>query len=235
MSSSPELLGRLLVLSGGLAVDSNMEDTLTRVCALAVDALPACDFAGITIMRDGKPETTAFTDPTSPEIDAAQYESGSGPCLDAFRQGRAFFIEDTHEELRWPEFAKAAADHGIRSTMSLPLNAEESTLGALNLYSGAVRAFPETDTEEVELFATHGAVVLANAQAYWASQTLSQQLREAMSSRAVIEQAKGVLMGRHRIDADAAFEMLKVESQRSNRKLRVIAQETIDSLQATVE
>ena len=230
MSSPPELLGRLLALSGGLAVDSNMKDTLTRVCALAVDALPACDFAGVTIMRGGKPETTAFTDPTSPEIDAAQYESGSGPCLDAFREGQKFFIEDTHDEPRWPEFASAAAAHGIRSTVSLPLNVDDNTLGALNLYSAVVRAFPADDIEEVELFATHGAVVLANAQAFWAAHALSEQLREAMASRAVIEQAKGVLMSRHRISADAAFAMLKQQSQRTNRRLRFLAQETVDSV-----
>jgi GAF domain-containing protein len=110
----------------------------------------------------------------------------------------------------------------VRSTLSLPLNTEDSILGALNLYSRQTGAFDGND-QIVSVFVAHAATSLANSHAYWAAQTLSEQLQEALESRAVIEQAKGVLIAGHRVDPDDAFEMLKVRSQHENRKLRDVA------------
>ncbi len=110
----------------------------------------------------------------------------------------------------------------MRSTLSLPLNTEDSILGALNLYSRQVSAFDGND-QIVSVFVAHAATSLANSHAYWAAQTLNEQLQEALESRAVIEQAKGVLIVEHRCDPDDAFEMLRTRSQRENRKLRDVA------------
>src|SRR5215218_10097303 len=86
-------------------IDEQLDATLTRVAQLAVNELPECAMAGITLIREQKPVTAAFTDSAAPEIDSAQYETGKGPCLDAFRQRQVFRVEDTREEDRWPEFA----------------------------------------------------------------------------------------------------------------------------------
>src|SRR5215212_4522809 len=117
-------------LSRLLVNEEALDDTLQRVADLACRNLGGADLAGLTLLRDGKPTTAVFTDPTSPEIDSAQYETGEGPCLDAFRKNAVFRIEDTRSDTRWPAFAKVAADYGVLSTLSLPLSAGPEALGA---------------------------------------------------------------------------------------------------------
>ena len=208
-----------------------MAETLLEVSRITTDAVPAAELAGITMLGDnGKPTTAVFTDPDAPEIDAAQYASGAGPCLDAWRERRVVRIDDmTNAGARYSEFAKAACDHGVESVLSLPLVAANNGLGALNLYARIAGGFTEEDeTLGLEL-ASAAATVLANASAYWAANQLSQQLGQAMRSRAVIEQAKGILMARSpHLSADEAFEVLRKASQRENVKLREIAQRIVD-------
>jgi GAF domain-containing protein len=182
----------------------------------------------VTLLRDGKPSTTVYTDPTSPQIDSAQYETGIGPCLEAFRQQRVFRVDSTAEDEQFPAFSQAAAEHGIQSTISFPLAVRGNGIGALNLYSKQLGAF-SADAEKVGMvFADQASVALANAQLYASAYRMTQQLQEALTSRAVIDQAKGILMGQHRVGADEAFDILRTTSQRENRKLRDLAQELVD-------
>lgn len=208
--------------------DGTLEETLQRVADLAARAVPPAAMTAMTMLVDEKPTTAVFTDEAAHEIDQAQYETGSGPCLDAFRHARVYRIDSTERDDRWPEFARAAAEHGIRSTLSLPMIAWDRGVGALNFYSEQEAGFSGEDEEGGRAFAQQAAIALANAQAYWDAHTLSEGLNEAMKSRAVIEQAKGVLMAGSGVDADAAFEMLKRASQRTNRKLRDIAAEIVE-------
>jgi GAF domain-containing protein len=217
----------IAALSGFFVGEGTLAETLQRVADLTAKAVPPAAMTGITMLVDGKPATAVFTDETAPEIDQAQYETGSGPCLDAFRDGCVYRIDRTEDEDRWPEFAKSAFDHGIRSTLSLPMVAWERGIGALNCYSRDEAAFTEADEVAGTAFARQASIALANAQAYWDAHDLSENLAEAMRSRAVIEQAKGVLVERSGVDADGAFDVLKRASQRSNRKLRDIAAEIV--------
>src|SRR3954469_13540946 len=123
-----EFVEALVTLSGGLPADRGLEDTLARVAELATEQIAGCDFAGCTLVRDGKATTAVFTDPMSPEIDSAQYESGRGPCLDAYRHRGVYRLADTHAENSGPEFSEAAAEHGIRSTISFPLAGEQAAI-----------------------------------------------------------------------------------------------------------
>jgi GAF domain-containing protein len=215
--------------SGELAqlvvTDDPLDATLLRVAELATKEIDGCDMAGITLMRDGTPVTAAFTDSVAPEIDTAQYDTGQGPCLQAFLTNSTLRIDDTRTETRWPDFARAAAEHGVLSTLSLPLIVGANALGALNLYSRSPNTFPGDDSSMV--FALQASVVLANAQAFWAAQHLADQLENALESRAVIEQAKGVLLARTGCSLDEAFDLLRVASQNQNRKLRDIAADVV--------
>ena len=221
-----EFVEALLGLSHASVSDGDIEVLLARIADLATVQLDGCDMAGVTIMGEGGPITAVFTDPAAPDIDAEQYRTGRGPCLDAFREGTILRIDDTARDDRWPEFAIAAKERGVRSTLSLPLRTEHEAIGALNLYSRRVGNFAENE-QIASVFVTHAASILANAQAYWAAQTLSEQLQEALTSRAIIEQAKGVLMAERRCSADDAFEILKRESQSANRKVRDIAADIV--------
>jgi len=222
-----EFVEQLLGLARLEVDDRSLLALLQRVADLAVDQLDGCDMAGVTLVRGETPTTAVFTEAAAPEIDQAQYETGRGPCVDAYRTGEILRIDDTLADVRWPEFAASAAEHGVRSTLSLPLHTGDAVLGALNLYSRSTRTFEGND-QIVSVFVAQAATSLANSHAYWAAQMLSEQLQEALESRAVIEQAKGVLMVEHGCDPDAAFEMLRVRSQHENRKLRVIAAEIVE-------
>ena len=100
-----------------LVGESPITDALQRVVDLAARALPVA-FTGITMLADDKPTTWVFSDPSASEIDQAQYEAGTGPCLDAFRTGEVLAIDSTERDERWPAFSQAAFAHGIRSTLS---------------------------------------------------------------------------------------------------------------------
>lgn len=231
MSDQDSLREGLVALSQFFVGDQTLSDTLNRVSHLANQTIPASEMVGITMLVEGRPATAVFTDEAAPEIDSAQYETGIGPCLDAFRHGEVLVIDDTEKDERWAPFSEAAAARGIRSTLSLPLVVNHEGIGALNLYSRDAAAFDDSDVEVGTAFATQAAIALANAQAYWDAYQLGVDLRTAMQSRAVIEQAKGMLMATQRCSADEAFQILVRASQRENRKLREMADELVNKNQ----
>jgi len=214
MFAETPLSASLASLSRFFVSDSTMQETLDRVADLCRQAIPAAAIVGLTMMIEGRPRTAVFTDPTSPEIDQAQYDTGEGPCLDAYRNNVVNRIPDVLADGPWPAFRAAAADHGIRSTLSMPLTVHRGMLGALNLYSLIPAGFTSDDEETASQFAAHAAVVLANANAYWDARQLGERLDQAMQARAIIEQAKGILMVSDRCSADDAFNTPVVASQR---------------------
>lgn len=227
MSDAP-LNESLAALSRFFVGDGTFEDTLQRVTDLTVDAIDGAELAGLTMISEGHKRTAVFTDELAPEIDRAQYESGEGPCIEAFETGEIQTIESTLEDGPWPEFRQAATEHGIRSTLSLPMLVDKQTVGAMNLYSRHEHGFSGQDHDLGLLFAGQAAIVLANTEAYWDAHHLSLRLREAMSSRSVIEQAKGMLMAAQGCDEGEAFDLLVQASQRENVKVRDVAQRIVE-------
>jgi GAF domain-containing protein len=202
-------------------------ETLDQVAIFAVKALRA-DMAGLTLLYpDGKARTAAFTDDAAVEVDDAQYKSDRGPCLEAFRTKMLISVTDTAADDRWPEFAEAAVAHDVRSSLSAPLVIAGEGIGALNLYSARIGHFMEDFEDDAQLFAAEAAVALANAQAYWEQASLAAGLRDAMTSRATIEQAKGVIMATAGVGPDEAFDLLRQQSQHENRKLRDLAADLV--------
>jgi GAF domain-containing protein len=217
-------------LSSFFVGESTMETTLHRVAELACSGVPGVTYAGMSLkMPHRKVATTVYNHPDVPEIDQAQYDANSGPCLDALRSGEINRIDSTPRDQRWPEFSQACVTHGIFSTLSLPLTVESETSGALNLYASESDAFDEEKTRTAVLFAAQAAVVLANASAYWGARAKAEQLELALASRAVIDQAKGIVMGTLRCTPDEAFEILIKQSQQQNVKLKVVAEEIVQN------
>lgn len=230
MSSDPRA-DALSALARFQVTDVSVGDTLTLISEITLAAVPTAAIAGMTMLGDdGQPITGVYTDHQSPEIDAAQYRDRHGPCLDAWRGGRVVSVPSVQRAAEeYPAFAKACAHHGVRSTLSLPMISGEVSIGAMNLYSFDEGSFDDDDiTLGVDL-AEAAASVLANVSAYWTAFEMSQQLSEAMASRAIIEQAKGMLMARTPdLSADDAFTLLRQASQRENVKLREIARRIVE-------
>jgi GAF domain-containing protein len=170
--------------------------------------------------------TAAFAD----AVDESQYSAGYGPCLEALRSGVTVVVEDQRTEKRWPQYSPEAAAAGVGSSVSVPLLIEDKHIAALNIYGAEPHAFTAEAVQVAEDLAVYAAVVINNADLYFGATTKAEQMAEAMSSRAVIEQAKGVLMGGRRCDADEAFGILVKLSQQSHRKLRDVAQSIIDQI-----
>jgi GAF domain-containing protein len=211
--------------------NQTLAESLHQVAELITLALPQTDHVGVTMMAEGKLATSIFTHPEVPEIDQAQYRTGDGPCIDAYRHGTVYIIEDTGMPGRWQEFRDSARRHGVLSTMSLPLITHDGTIGAMNLYAESLRAYDRDDERTGMLFSSQAAFLLANAQAYWDARTLSENLEQAMRSRATIEQAKGIIMSTMRCGPDEAMQLLIRQSQDQNIKLRELASELVRKTQ----
>ena len=209
-----------------LRAGESWDETLQRVADLTCVTIPGCTTGSVTLWRADAPYTIVSTDELARTVDAAQYETLEGPCLDASRYGETYVVTDLATERRWPVFAAMARRHGVRSSLSLPLSVRGTPIGALNLYSAERGAFAGA-VEAGRVFAAQASVAIANAEVYAASRRLAEQLQEAMASRAVIEQAKGVLMAEQRCSPDAAFELLRHASQRENVPLREIARRIV--------
>ena len=222
MDAGREALQRFLAGADDLATMH------TKMVLIATETIPACDIASLTMLqRDGTPRTPAFSHKTALQLDEVQYGLGDGPCLAAIRH-RGMEHISTASETRWPRFTEAAVERGVLATLSLPLGNHEAVVGALNLYSETIAEYDDASRELACVFADQLGVAAATVIRLAEGYELAEQLQQAMESRAVIEQAKGILMAHQRCRPDDAFEMLARASQNQNRKLRAIATEIVE-------
>lgn len=224
----------LTELSVLLVDGESLDERLQRVIDLAVRTIPGCDAAGVTLVTGERPRTAAHTNVSTLVVDRVQYEIGDGPCLDAIRRCVVNRVDINEAEDLWPAFTEAAEAAGIASFLAAPLLVHKEPLGALNLYSHDPAGFDALDEAFISLFSTQAAASVANSLRYTDIATLARQLEAALASRAVIEQAKGVLMARHNLDANQAFELLRHQSQHQNVKLRVVAHDVVASTQSVL-
>jgi GAF domain-containing protein len=217
-------------LSRVVLADRSLADVLGEITVLASRAVPGAESTSITLVRGDKAFTAAHHGEMALVADELQYERGYGPCMDAGRGGVVLRVDDMRTERRWPDYTARVVDVGVRSSLSVPLPWQGSAIGALNIYSSKPAAFATPESEEAGTSVAEAiAVAVANADAHDRLADQARNMRLAMESRAVIEQAKGVLMAQRRIDADQAFEILRDASQRYNRKLREIAVGIVES------
>ncbi|BBG02184.1 GAF domain-containing protein [Pseudonocardia autotrophica] len=216
-------------LTGELLSSGSVADILARVVAAVHRVVLAADLVSVTLRdADGTFHTPIETGPAASDIDAAQYRSGRGPCVESARaDGPALaYSDDLRSEERWPEFSEAAVGHGYRSVLATSLvpDALPPRLpGALNVYARSAGAFVPADRDRLLLLSTHATLALATCTAVSAAGLQEAQLRQAIASRDVIGQAKGILMARRGLTADAAFDVLRRTSQDLNVKLVELA------------
>jgi GAF domain-containing protein len=203
--------------------DTDLQAILQRIAELAKGALPGADEVSVTLVRDGRPHTAAFTAELALACDERQYDVGYGPCLDAAAGAVTLSLPDMDHDWRWPEYTPRAVEAGVRSSLSIGLPLVEAVTGALNVYARKAYAFDDEAIKLAQAFGHYAAVAAANAHAYDSQATLAQQMKAAMAGRAVIEQAKGIIMRERRCTADEAFAILAKLSQQTNRKLRDVA------------
>jgi GAF domain-containing protein len=216
-----EALARVVV------ADREPSEVLTEITGIARRAMPSVEAASVTLIREDKPFTVAYDGQMALDADELQYERGYGPCVDAGRAGQMFLVDDMRTEQRWPDYAQNVLACGVLSSLSVPLPFQSVTIGALNTYAGQPKVFDDDDLELAQEVAAWIAVAVGNAEAAARISDDLIQLRTVMTSRACIEQAKGILIERHETTEDEAFTMLAHASQRTNTKLRDVAAELV--------
>lgn len=220
-------------IMSGLALDlqseNDREATLAAIVRSAVATVPGTSWAGISLIRGSRITAEATTHDLVREVDRLQADLGEGPCIHAIRHNHTVRIDDlADEDQRWPRFADKAADRGVRSLLAFQLFVRAETLGALNLYGDAPAAFTG-DAEIIgDVFASHAAVALAEA-------IQDHQLTEALRSRDIIGQAKGILMLRHRLTGQQAFNLLVRASQAANMKLVNVADWLVNDVENHID
>ncbi|HET7486478.1 MAG TPA: GAF and ANTAR domain-containing protein [Acidimicrobiales bacterium] len=233
MTDYPDELWRSVAdLSGLLLAEETQETTLRRVSDLAVRSIASCDAVGMTLFVDGQPTTRAATGGLVYEVDHYQYDINEGPCLQTVLDNTIVAVADMADEPRWPRFCEHAAERGVHASLSLPLAVRGKVLGALNLYAHEAGAFGDADRKTGVMFAAQAAAALANALTYFAAVKVAGELREALDSRAVIDQAMGILIGENGYSQELAFETLRTTSQSQNCKLRHVAEEIVRTAMA---
>lgn len=207
-------------LAGMLADAPSPHELLERAVALAVDVVPGCEQAGISLLENGKVETPVSIGELAAACDALQEKLGEGPCITALLEASIVRIDDLREDDRWPQFGAGAEEIGVRSMVACRLATQRDKLGALNLYAASPGAFTPESEALAAGYAAHVGLALS-------ALDRESNLRRALHSRELIGQAMGILMERHRIIASQAFDIMVHASQRTNVKLRVIAEELV--------
>jgi GAF domain-containing protein len=224
-----ESLRQLSALAGAVLGQDDLPSTLQAVTRIAVATIPGCEGSSLTAYRDGHPSVVAADDDWSRALDELQYAEREGPCLDAARTGNAFRVRDLAEDTRWPIYAERAVGLGARSMVSLPMSSDGKIVGALNMYCRTPDGFTAEEVALAELMAAQAGIAMQVAASFFQHRDLAEQMRQALASRARIEQAKGVLMGARGCTEEEAFDLLVELSQTSNRKLRDVAEAVVDS------
>jgi GAF domain-containing protein len=229
--SSPEVTTALEQLGRLSLRDLSMDELLKSISELSTSVMPGRPDTSVTVVVRSKAQTVASSGELATELDEKQYELDDGPCLHTARSGDVTEIHDTRTDPRWPDYARSAADHGCLSSFSVPLaiDDEAQVTGAMNVYAREPEAFDDASRGAALAFASYATVAAGNLHAFRGAQDVADNLRVALESRAVIDQAKGILMERHKFTADQAFQMLAQASMATNVKVRDVADHLVST------
>jgi GAF domain-containing protein len=225
--STIEVRDALQELAGIALAEHSLHSVLQTVADLTKRVLPGVIEASVSLLVSDKAITVVSTGQLAVDLDERQYGRGHGPCLHAASTGETVEITDARTDPRWADYMPTAVDRGSLSSLSVPLGSPEKIGAALNIYAGEAAAFDDGSRDAAKRFARFAGVAVANMHAYQNARELSDNLQAALEYRAVIDQAKGILIERHRLTADQAFKMLAQASMATNRKLRDVAEQLV--------
>ena len=216
-------------LAGLLLSTDSFEGLLQGVAELSVRVVEPAATCGITLAQDDRVITVASADALAGELDEQQYKHETGPCLQALACGEVVEAADLATEDRWDGYPVIAMAHGILAVLSTPLIVDDKPVGVLNLYARAARSFTAVDRQLAGLLAGQAAIAVTAALRHYDEVTLTDNLRIALSSRSVIDQAIGIVMAQGQCGPEDAFVTLRAISQRRNVKLRVVAADLVNA------
>ena len=203
------------------------QELLNEVVVLSTYICPPDSYVSVIVGDPEQPKAMATSGRVAQVFDAVQLEAGDGPSKEVWAHGVSTLVVEREDEERWQEFWERVPDEELGSLIVAPIRVGDEVLGVLNVYAKAPHAFGREDFKQIEFFAEALGAVLHHVDEERQLRTLAGQLEEAMRSREVIEQAKGVLMAKYACTADEALEKLKKVSQDKNVRVRILAQEIV--------
>jgi anti-anti-sigma factor len=209
--------------------DEALDGALRLAVLLAQAAVGAADGVSVSLRRHGHLSTVAATNQTISSMDARQYASGEGPCVQASAEGHWFYAESLETETRWPTFTPLARALGINAILSSPLVVEDRPVGALNIYSRIPGSFSQRDQQLASAFAAQTSTILSEADIHMTEDHLALRFQGALRSREVIAQAQGVLMERGGLSDLDAYGALRRFSLAHGRPLQERAEQIVFS------
>ena len=194
----------------------------------AAKALFKAEGAGLMLVGEGEVlRWVTATDARAQSLEAAQERLGEGPCVEAFHQHVVQQISDSATEQRWPELARVLRHDGVHALLSVPVEVAQGTVGTLNLYLREPREWDHSEVNAAEIYGRLVGSLLGSALAAELKGQLIEQLQWALEHRILVEQAKGVLMGREGISADAAYQRIRSVARSSRRPVAEVARTVV--------
>ena len=229
MTREAEVVQSLIEMADTLVDDYDIVDMLTRVADRCVNLL-GVSAAGVMLASPaGSLGRVASSSEAMRLLELFELQAEEGPCLDAYRTGEPVGPESLQAgSERWPRFSAAALHAGFQSALALPLRLREVTLGALNLLQDTRDPMAEADIIVARAFTDLAALSITQHRASVEAQRLNEQLSAALTSRTVIEQAKGVISERAGVDLTEAFARLRRHARNHNLRLTDVARAAID-------
>lgn len=225
-----EYLARAFVeLADTLVTEYDVVDLADRLVEHSVSLLPVSAAAIILGDADGKLRVLSSSGEQSQLLELIQLQTDSGPCVLAYRTGRAVFVDDLSvDRSRWPAFAERGLAYNFQAVAALPLRLRDERIGALNLFLAQPGPLSAADVGVAQALADVATIGILHHRAWTHSALINQQLQTALDSRVVIEQAKGVLAERGRVDVTTAFTLLRAHTRRTNQRLVDLARAVVD-------
>jgi len=224
MYDQPLFLATLSRFAVVLPVRYDLEAALSEL-AESVTAVLGLSGSGVTMAEDGRLRLVTAVSQASGELERSQQEQQSGPCRDAYETGEVVRVTDVREEpTRWPEFSAIATRLAVAGVAGIPMRLDDKIIGALNLYSPEPRQWSDVDIAVAGVLADVATSYVVNASKLRQQQQLSEQLQEALESRVVIEQAKGITAYKNAVPIDQAYQLMRRHARNNNASLRVVAE-----------
>jgi len=208
---------------------SGKREVLVRVASICAEALGPGAGVSVALGEPHNPAHVGADRPLAQLLDGAQMMAGEGPTFTAWETRRAVTTTDLRDDPRWPRLTGYIGTAEVGSALAVPVLRQGCSGGVLNVYAGPGQRLGPSQERIAQLMADTVAAILQEMDKRTELETLAGQLQEALQSRAVIDQAKGMIMMRERCDADAAFRKLVALSSKSNVKLRDVARRIVDS------
>jgi len=196
---------------------TELTESVTRVLYLSG--------SGVTIAEDGRLRFVTAVSQASRDLEVAQEEQQAGPCREAYDNDQVVLVSDVRQEsARWPQFSATAARVGVAGVAGIPMRLDDQVIGALNLYSAEARAWSDEDIAVARVLADVATSYVVNASKLSQQEQLNAQLQQALESRIIIEQAKGITAQQHEVSIDKAYQLIRRHARSNNASLRVVAE-----------